>query len=268
VNIRIGLLRALHASPRFKGRGRMIGTLTESFRGRPVRLPSGFLMALDPGEWIQQDILVKGSTEPLTQNLIGRLSSPGGCVVDVGAHVGLHALEAARAVGSGGRVLAFDPQPYNVDRIGRHAVLNGLYNILGFCAAVGDRDDFIKLPMQSERDRARLSLLGSSPSDEGAFVEVPIRRLDTVLDAHAINRVDVLKVDVEGYELEVLRGLGARINDCANVVLELLDDVDEERSRAVVDHLESAGFILKDMTGAPWRWRGPLVEGNLWAFRP
>jgi FkbM family methyltransferase len=223
------------------------------------------MMYLDPAEWAQQEILIYGATEPLTLALIRKLATPAACVVDVGAHVGHHALEAARAVGPTGRVLAFDPQPYNADKIGRHAILNDLTNILTLCAAVGDRDDFVRLPMQSYRDRARLSLHEAGPSNENAFVDVPLRRLDTVLDAESINYVSLLKIDVEGYELEVLLGLGTRINDCGSIILELLETTDADRNRAVVDLLLGNGYTLKDVTGKVWKWGAMLPERNLWA---
>lgn len=66
MGIRVGLLRLLYASPRFKGRDRLIGALTASFAKKPVRLPTDLMMFLDPGEWVQQEILIKGATEPAT----------------------------------------------------------------------------------------------------------------------------------------------------------------------------------------------------------
>jgi FkbM family methyltransferase len=146
-------------------------------------------------------------------------------------------------------------------------VLNGLTNIVTVCAAAGDKDGFVKLPMQSERDRSRLSMLEAGPNSQDAFVEVPIRRLDTFIDTHDIGPIQLLKIDVEGFEFEVLRGLGNRIANCRNVILELLDATSVTRNRCVMDMLASAGFELKDVAGQTWQWGMPLVESNLWASR-
>lgn len=224
-------------------------------------------MFLDPSEWAQQEILINGATEPLTLQRIREIVTPGSCVIDVGGHVGHHALEAARAVGMDGHVFAFDPQPYNADRIGRHAVLNGLSNIVTICAAVGDKDAFIRLPMQSVHDRSRLSLYSAGPGNENAFVEVPLRRLDTFIAANGVGPIQLLKIDVEGYEFEVLQGLGDSHKDCRNIILEILEATSPERNQAVVAFLTAAGFELKDISGKPWQWGVPLPEGNLWAAR-
>lgn len=266
-DLRIPLFRALYACPRIRGRDRLIGALTKSFEVRPRRLPSGLLMVLDPAEWAQQEILIKGATEPQTLQRIREIVTPGSCVIDVGAHVGHHALEAARAAGGTGRVFAFDPQPYNADRIGRHAVLNGLANIVAICAAVGDREAFIRLPMQSERDRSRLSIQEAGPGDEDAFVEVPLRRLDNFMADNDVSSVQLLKIDVEGYELEVLHGLGGSHENCKNIILEMLEATAPERNKAVVSFLMAAGFELNDVAGKPWQWGAPLPENNLWAAR-
>lgn len=264
---RLHLLRALYASPRIRGRDRLIGELTKSFAVRPTRLPSGFLMVLDPSEWAQQEILITGATEPRTLQRIREIVNPGSCVIDVGAHVGHHTLEAARAASADGRVFAFDPQPYNADRIGRHAVLNGLENIVTICAAVGDKDAFIRLPMQSEHDRSRLSLHEPGPVNENAFIEVPLRRLDNFMTANGVGPVQLLKIDVEGYELEVLHGLGEAHENCRNIILEVLETTSPERNRAVVAFLTAAGFELRDISGKPWHWGLPLAENNLWAAK-
>jgi FkbM family methyltransferase len=127
-------------------------------------------MYLEPLEYVQLEILLRGAAEPLTLGLVRSIVEHGSCVIDVGAHVGHHTLEAAIAAGRDGRVFGFDPQPYNADRIGRHAVLNNLENIVTVCAAVGDKDGFVMLPMQSERDRARLSLHEAGPNNQDALI--------------------------------------------------------------------------------------------------
>ena len=267
MRIRLSLMRKLYGLPYFRGRDRLLCYLAEGFKAQPLELASGLLVDLDLREYVQLEIGVRGCVEPQTLELIASIVEPGACVIDVGAHIGWYALAAARAAGSAGKVFAFDPQPYHADRIGRHALLNGMANIISVCAAVGEADGFIALPMQSERDRARLSLFEPGPNDLGVLVEVPLRRLDTFLSAHSIHWVNLLKIDVEGYELEVLRGLGQAIASCKNIVLEMLDATPAARNRDVVDHLTGAGFELKDVSGMRWQWGMPLKESNLWAHR-
>ena len=251
----------------FPGRGRLIGLLAKSFAAPRVATADGFLMELDCAEWLQLEILAKGSAEPLTLALLTQLLREGDTYIDVGAHVGHHSLVAARACGNTGRVIAIDPQPYNADRIARNAECNGLSNIATVCAAVGNRDQFVKLHLQNETDRARLSFSLPNPNDLNCVIEVPMRRLDTLLTAYDTARVKLLKVDVEGFELEVLEGLGGCIGDCENVIFELLEATEAYKARALIEYMLTNGFQLSDITGNPWELGQPLPEANVWASK-
>ena len=267
MNARLSALRLFFALPYFRGRDRIIGFLSDSFVQKPIKLGDGLRMFLDASEYVQLEILVHGATEPLTLALIRKLVAVGDSVVDVGAHIGHHALVAAQEAGSKGRVIAIDPQPYNADRIACHAVLNSLDTITTICAAAGTLDSFVSLPVQSERDRSRMSLHQAGPNDLSVSVEVPLRRLDTIFAQHSLGEVKLLKIDVEGYELEVLRGVGSRLSDCRNIILELLEGTGAERNREVVNLLSAQGSDLFDVTGKPWQGAMPLPECNIWAVR-
>jgi FkbM family methyltransferase len=264
--IRVGLLRALFACPRFKGRDRLIGLIVRTFSERPRLIANGYKMYLDPTEYGQLELLVFGSMERITLGLIDQLVADGDIVIDVGAHLGTHSLRAARASGPMGRVYAFDPQPANIHLVCRNANANNFHNIIAVCSAVGARNDFIQLNLQRETDRSRLSLRLFSPNDLPIPFEVPIRRLDSFLVANSIDDVALLKIDTEGYELEVLGGLGEQIANCRNIILEMLEG-DRDRV-AICDLLSAAGFEFHRVDGIAWRIGEPLLESNLWAKRP
>lgn len=134
----------------------------------------------------------------------------GDVFVDVGAHMGLYAIAAARRVGERGCVFAFEPSPANRELLGRHAALNGVeVELTVIPAAVGDTDGTIQFDDRWGTE-SHVATAGSKEvwADERVssppyLVEVPIVRLDTEL---AGQRVDVLKIDVEGFEQQVLQG--------------------------------------------------------------
>ena len=267
MNVRRQLLRLLYATPRIRGRDHLISTVADSFVVKPVRLPDGLMMYLDAVEWSQLEILVFGVVEPATTALIGKLVTHGDHVIDVGAHVGHHACFAARAAGATGRVLAIDPQPHNADQIARNASLNGLSNLITICAAAGQSNGFIRVPIQSDRDRSRLSILKRGPNDLDVLVEVPLRRLDELVEANGIVSPKLVKIDVEGYELEVLLGMGDRLMDCENIILEVLETADANRTDEIIRLLSSVGFTLRNIEGRTWLAGMELPERNLWATR-
>ena len=261
-DMRTMLLKALARAPRFKGRDRLSSRVSESFAPRPITIEGGLRMILDPYEWIQQAIIIHGYTEPATTKLIQRLLSAGDVFVDVGAHVGHHALVGAKAVGSGGTVVAIDPQPYNAERIGQNALLNNMSQIEVIPAAISDYDGFARFPFQLGRDRARFAI-GGSPNDTSVTFECAVRRLDTVLESRGIQRVRLLKIDVEGFESQVLAGLGARLEVCEHVIFEQLP----QDGGSAAQLLRDSGFEMMTVQGDPYSTSGLLPEGNIWARR-
>src|SRR5262249_35462499 len=123
---------------------------------------------------------------------------PGHTVYDLGANVGWFSLLAGRRVGAGGRVVAFEPDLQNAALAERNAARNGLANVTVVPAAVGDRDGWASF-------RQEASIKGRL--DEGGGLPVPLVSLDGWIESGRDAPPDVVKIDVEGAELGVLRGM-------------------------------------------------------------
>jgi FkbM family methyltransferase len=266
--IRVAALKLLYSCPGFPGKGRLVGAIARSLLQAPTALRDGVCLEIDPTEWIQLDLLLGKEREASTLKLIRDLVSTGDHVIDVGAHIGYHAIVAALAAGSAGGVHAFDPQPYNIDRIARNALHNAVENLVIVCAAIGHSDGVIRIPLQDQRDRARLSLAVKGPNDLPVSIEVPLLRLDSYMSRAKIDSIKLLKIDVEGFELEVLNGLGCRIHNCSNIILELLEEQGTDKEGQILDLLRNAGFEIRDVAGRKWSHGQQLIERNIWAAKP
>lgn len=253
--------------PSFRGRARLQAGIQRLLEPTPSRIVNDLKMELDPQEWAQVDLRANRCLEPRTTRLFERILQPGDTCVDVGAHVGYHTLCARRAVGERGLVVAVEPQPCNCDRLMRNAQLNGFSNIVVIAAAAGAASGFVHLRGQSRRDRTRLTLHGAGVNDEAISFVVPLITLDFVFETCGIERLALLKIDVEGYEPEVLQGARDRLPHTDNIVFEVLPDADEIRVRELVRLLRDCGFALCDVGGEPWRAGRPAIENNVWARR-
>ena len=224
-------------------------------------------MELDPEEWLQIDLRAFGRLEPRTTALFERILRPGDCYVDVGAHVGYHSLVAARLVGEGGRIFAIDPQPYNCAKILTNAELNGFANIVVVAAAVAEADGFKSLKNQTRQDKARLTLAGPGVNDGALTFVVPKITLSWLFETYGLQRVNLLKIDVEGFELEVLQGARDAIETVDNIVLEVLPDERIDKSRTIEQMLRARGFDIFDVEGLAWTAGQACLENNIWARR-
>lgn len=141
--------------------------------------------------------------EDETFEQIRRVVSAGDVVIDVGANFGLYSLPASRWVGSEGRVYAFEPLSGNVELLRRNISLNQIENIeIVRHAASNSKKEFIRFFSDSKD----VSLTASLNIPESAdFIEVPNVRIDDWCDSMGVVP-DFIKIDVEGAEMEVLRG--------------------------------------------------------------
>ena len=127
---------------------------------------------------------------------------PGGIFVDVGANTGFFALIAARAVGDTGRVVAIEPNPRLVKRLRYHLDINGFFGARVLPVAVGAQSK--KVPFQFSKKHMDTGAVGEVAAawEETQTVDVPMSPLHQILEEYT--KIDVLKVDVEGYEDRVL----------------------------------------------------------------
>jgi FkbM family methyltransferase len=141
--------------------------------------------------------------EGATTQLFLQLVKPGMTVFDVGSNVGYYSLLAAKAVGRGGQVHAFEATPAVARRIGENVALNGLDNVTVNHSAVCDRVGEIEFRLQAD-DSEGNSLVNYEAG--WGCVRVPAMTLDQYVVDHELAGVDVMKIDVEGAEEMVLAG--------------------------------------------------------------
>ena len=165
---------------------------------------------------------------------------PGGTVLDVGAHQGLFSLQAARAVGPSGRVLAIEPFPYNRALLERNLAANGLTWVSVVAAAADEREG------ESGLNVARRVTGGQSlvfASDAGASVPVKTVTLDELLASRGIKAVDLLKIDVEGAWRRVFAGATKLLASRPRIVMEV-EGGDAELEAAAV-RLRELGYTTE-----------------------
>jgi FkbM family methyltransferase len=132
-----------------------------------------------------------------------RSLEPGDTFVDAGAFHGWYSLAASRAVGEHGRVISCEPNPEAFAVLSRNIALNARMNIRAFNVALSNVSG--RASLYSEPGDGLASSLGRVQG-WAVRTEVTVRRLDDVLEGMGVDRVDLLKIDVEGAEALVLEG--------------------------------------------------------------
>jgi FkbM family methyltransferase len=148
-----------------------------------------------------------GSYAPLVVDAMRRLLKPGDIFFDVGANVGYLSAIAAGLVGTGGQVHAFEPASEHFVRLARLAQLNPKHTVVANACAAGEADAAATIYVTYESGQSTLVDSYKRPEEIARSREVPVVRLDSYIEQAGIDDVALIKIDVEGYELPVLKGL-------------------------------------------------------------
>ena len=167
--------------------------------------PLGLRLWLDPLNHLGMSLAEGWFEEPVTRALETHLGT-GAAFLDVGANEGIHSVYAASLVGPAGTVLAVEPQSRLREVIERNFALNGLHNYRLWACALSERDDAeLALNLHPALNTGASSAVVRyrfSRSTE----RVRTRTASTLIAESGLDRVDLVKIDVEGYEPEVVRG--------------------------------------------------------------
>ncbi len=158
------------------------------------------LPGVEGGRWLT---IARGEYEPETTRLLRHLLKPGAHFVDVGAHIGYYTLLAAAVVGPRGRVWAFEPAPDTYRLLLEEVRRNGLTNVQAERLAVGSASK--EAPFFLHPARGKSSLYQGAGTGEPIIV--PMTSLDAYFRVRGHPRVDVVKMDIEGGEVEALVGM-------------------------------------------------------------
>jgi FkbM family methyltransferase len=201
----------------------------------------GGLIYLNLHEHPMMAQVAMGTYETAKQAMIRRHLRPGMTFIDVGANMGCFTLLGAQLVGPSGRVIAIEPAPDNFKYLQRSIESNGYSHVRALPIALSDHAGTAKLqilPLSTAHTFTQLKPQYSNLPK----VEVPIETLDSVVAEQKLERVDMVKIDVQEWETEVLRGATQTLGNHPNLVMLLDMPKRIEKRRAIAQILAPFGF--------------------------
>jgi len=140
----------------------------------------------------------KGTYEKERTEMFLKIIKEGDIFYDIGAHFGFYSLIASRIIGDKGKIYAFEPHPYNLKILRKHIELNNITNVVIISAAVSDRPGKAKFAYGTGTGTGHLSEKGD--------IEVDTVSIDDLIQKKEILPPSIIKIDVEGAEILVLKG--------------------------------------------------------------
>lgn len=211
-------------------------------------------------EWESDEIIFKEEFLKIEEGWI---------VIDVGAEVGYYTILAGQSVGNTGKVLAIEPHPQTYLVLRKNIELYGLNNVVSVCKAVGNKTGEVKLyegtssgatnvvsprplfDLDSNRflrwlKLARSGLIFKAMRQRRVPLKnVPIDTLDRITKENSIERVDLVKIDVQGAELDVLKGSHNILEKHKPILLVEVHPRYEWKPETLYKLLQGYGYSLK-----------------------
>ena len=198
----------------FKGSGSLINLISKIFIPKPkgprlVHTIYGFdIICMDPvnDKGVERPLYLTGTYEAGTLSVIDNCLREGDIFIDVGANIGLMSIWSSRAIGDKGRVYSFEPVLETFTILQANIEINKIRNIEVFNIGVGDSRGKSFIYTNPFAGKGSSSFIRPEDQNESKEYEVIVETLDQFLISHRITNIRMLKIDVEGWELHVLRG--------------------------------------------------------------
>ncbi len=169
-----------------------------------IKTLHGFGLNIDPvqNEGVESSIYYTGTYEKGTLHVIKNILNKGDLFIDVGANIGLMSIFASSLVSETGRIIAFEPNPATMQIFRSNITLNAVSNIETSDFAIGNSDQDSKIYERKDQNRGCASLIKTD--SEAEIYDIRVIPLPDYFEVP--EKIDLIKIDIEGYELEALEG--------------------------------------------------------------
>jgi FkbM family methyltransferase len=234
---------------------RWIGSRLFPVEGYVYTVSRGIKLLLHPNDWIEYLLLKEGEYEPLTLNFIEKNLKKGQTSLFAGVNFGLHLIVASRCSADTGCVIGVEPQPKALYRAYSNIILNDLFpNIRLVSSALGEQATLMPMDNAPTHNSGSASMVHSH-SHFPFYVH--IASVAEILEKLAIKKLDLMLLDVEGFELEVMKGISDALKPSI-LIVEVNPLVLEPlgiQQQCLYDRLSSMGYSC-------WSLRGRALKPN------
>lgn len=242
INLAMSPIGKIFFSLIFKGKGRKVYVTNE-----------GIKLELDPIGAMYSGIGFLGTYNQFETVALKRIFSVGDVVIDVGAFIGYYTLLAGKLIGSKGKVFSFEPSPAHFDSLNKNILRNKLRNIKTFNLSVSNKKGVVSFYEAGSGS----SLIKEEAETHIGKKIIPIQSkavtLNDFVKKEKIKHADFIKIDVEGWDLQVLKGASnlLRGKDAPDVMVEVFDVVLKRGGSSAIEvlaYMKSFGYAVYEFT--------------------
>ena len=182
------------------------------------------------------ELLMFRTHEPISTKLVSKLLKKGMTCLDIGANIGYYVLLENKILGEEGNIIAIEPSPENFEYLEKNISRQNAKNIQSFNLAAGDKDGHINFLIYQDASNSGMVIPDNETSKwPGKVIKVAVKKIDSFLNEISVNKVDFVRMDVEGYEYHIFEGMKETL----------------KKSKPII-HIEVHKSIMGDETTKKW----------------
>lgn len=192
-------------------------------------------------DWIQECIYFLGDYEKAEMEILKLFLKKDNTFIDIGANIGIYTLNASKLIGENGIVISFEPFTRNHNTLVNHISLNNLQNIKVEKLAVGEKNGVVNL--YYDESEKNLGMVTAGIIESGIKEEVKMVSLDSYLENSSIAKIDFIKIDVEGFEYSVLKGMKDTLEKYhPTLLVEISEEKGNDNHTLISQYLKSLSY--------------------------
>lgn len=163
-------------------------------------------------------------------------------IIDVGTNIGKVLMNFSKLVGNNGKVIGFEPDSFNHQKCKKNLALNPIHNVELFKLGLGNSDAELSMVVKDEHNRG-MNRIVSQAAESEVSTTIKITTLDAVVKKLELTKIDLIKIDVEGFEFNVLSGAETTLQKFHPTLFIELDDAN------LLQHNSSAQQLIQLLDG-------------------
>jgi len=218
-----------------------------SFKKNKSILGKYEFQTIENDKGISTELQIYESHEPLTTHLmINELKQDMVCI-DLGSNIGYYAVIESNMIGKSGKIFAIEPSPINFPILKLNLENQKKNNFLTYNIAIGDKNEEMEFIISSKSNWSKIRMNNEKINPEDKIIKIPVKTLDSFVKENNITKIDLLRMDVEGFEYNIILG--------ANNVLEKYKPkifveihkmyLGKEKTSEIFNELKNKGYEIK-----------------------
>jgi len=164
------------------------------------------IQTLPGDEGISTELQIYGIHEPLTTHLVLNEIKEGMICLDLGSNIGYYAIIESNIVGKSGKIFAIEPSPINFQILKTNLENQKMGNYTVNNIAIGENDEEMEFIVSKKSNWSKIRINSEEVNSGDEVIKIPVKTLDSFVKENNIAKIDILRMDVEGYEYNILKG--------------------------------------------------------------